>query len=719
MAIEIFKLMGSILVNNDEANKSISKTDEKAEGLGNKFLKGAGTVAKWGTAIAGAAAAGGAALFGMATKSAEVTDRIDKLSNKIGISKQGFQEWDYILGQNGMDVEKLQVGVKTLVSQMDAAAGGSKNASEAFDKLGLSWNDGNGKLKNQESMMNEAIMALANMENGTEKARLATQLFGKAGVEMMPMLNNGAQGIEDLKNRAHDLGLVLGDDAVNAGVVLGDTLDDVKSSFSMIGTQIGVKVMPLIQSFADWILSNMPIIQTVLSGAFRGIELFVSFVVRGITTIADSVNDKFGWIIDKVLEMRDTFNNSMEEFDDYGQAFKSMLEVITGPIGDLPIFEEIGKVMSAIHEIIARVKNGEGIAEAFKAAFEWRDSSIGNALIDLMDFSTNIFESIESVIRTVIENLGPIFEGLKNLFSITISALVTTWESFGKPMWEFFVEAIKKVAEVFSYVFPIVANIFAGACETLNNLWISVLQPLFQAIGSFLQAVLLPIFSSTFDSILNVVKWTFGFVGTLWTSVLKPILDGIINFIGGIFSGNWSQIWAGITQMLSGIWGAIKMILWSPIEWVINKISGIIESIVSPFRRAADSIGNIWSSIKSVFKLPHFTLDGTLNPLKWIDQGMPKIGVDWYYKGGIFTEPTVLPGGIGVGDKFNGKGSNAEAVIPLDSMYENIRGIVREEVNVDKEQVFIVNNYMDSEQISQYTYKKVNGKLVLNSRQVR
>lgn len=719
MAIEIFKLMGSILVNNDEANKSISKTDEKAEGLGNKFLKGAGTVAKWGTAIAGAAAAGGAALFGMATKSAEVTDRIDKLSNKIGISKQGFQEWDYILGQNGMDVEKLQVGVKTLVSQMDAAAGGSKNASEAFDKLGLSWNDGNGKLKNQESMMNEAIMALANMENGTEKARLATQLFGKAGVEMMPMLNNGAQGIEDLKNRAHDLGLVLGDDAVNAGVVLGDTLDDVKSSFSMIGTQIGVKVMPLIQSFADWILSNMPIIQIVLSGAFKGIELFVSFVVRGITTIADSVNDKFGWIIDKVLEMRDTFNNSMEEFDDYGQAFKSMLEVITGPIGDLPIFDEIGKLMSAIHEIIARVKNGEGIAEALRSAFEWRDSSIGNALIDLMNFSTNIFKSIESVIRTVIENLGPIFEGLKNLFSITISALVTTWESFGKPMWEFFVEAIKKVAEVFSYVFPIVANIFTGACETLNNLWISVLQPLFQAIGSFLQVVLLPIFSSTFDSILNVVKWTFGFVGTLWTSVLKPILDGIINFIGGIFSGNWSQIWAGITQMLSGIWGAIKMILWSPIEWVINKISGIIESIVSPFRQAADAIGNIWGSIKSVFKLPHFTLNGTLNPLKWIDQGMPKIGVDWYYKGGIFTEPTVLPGGIGVGDKFNGKGSNAEAVIPLDSMYENIRGIVREEVNVDKEQIFIVNNYMDSEQISQYTYKKVNGKLVLNSRQVR
>ena len=165
MAIEIFKLMGSILVNNDAANESISKTDEKAEGLGSKFVKGVGTAAKWGAAIAGAAVAGGTALLGMATKSAEVTDRIDKLSNKIGISKQGFQEWDYIMGQNGMDVEKLQVGVKTLVSQMDAASSGSKNATEAFNKLGLAWQDGNGKLKNQEVMMNEAMLALAGMEN--------------------------------------------------------------------------------------------------------------------------------------------------------------------------------------------------------------------------------------------------------------------------------------------------------------------------------------------------------------------------------------------------------------------------------------------------------------------------------------------------------------------------------------------------------------------------
>lgn len=679
MAIEIFKLMGSILVNNDEANKSISKTDEKAEGLGGKLLKGVGTAAKWGTAIAGAAAAGGAALLGMASKSAETTDRIDKLSAKIGISKQGFQEWDYIMGQNGMDVEKLQVGVKTLVTQMDAAAGGSKSATEAFNKLGLSWSDGNGKLKNQEQMMNESIMALASMENGTEKARLATELFGKAGVEMMPMLNNGAQGIQDLKNRAHELGLVLGDDAVNAGVVLGDTMDDVKDSFGMITTQIGVKVMPLIQSFADWILSKMPVIQSFLGGLFNGIEFFVSLVVKGVTTLTSSLNDKFGWIIDKIIKMKDTFSQSMESFDDYGQAFKDMIEVITGPIGNLPIFEEIGKLMSAIHEIINRIKNGEGIGEAFRAAFEWRDSTVGNSLLEFINFVTSIFQSVQTVVETVVTNLGPIFDGLKAIFLILMDYIAVVWDNIGKPVFRFIMEIVSKVAEVFKYVFPILANIFKGLCDTLSLLWQNILKPVLEAIGVFLQNVLLPVFKFVFNIVAEVVKGAFSFIGLLWNTTLKPILDGIITFIGGVFKGNWSQIWDGIKSILSGIWGGIKTILWTPIQWFLDLISPLWQKITAPFKKAADAIGNIWSSIKSVFKLPHFTFSGSMNPLKWIDEGLPKVGVEWYAKGGVMNAPTVF--GMNGRNLMVGGEKEPEAIAPISVLQSYVKQAVEESNN--------------------------------------
>lgn len=579
MAIEVFKLFGSIMVDNEKANDSIKKTGSEADSLGSKFLSGIGTVGKWGMAIGGAAVAGGAALLGMASKASETTDRIDKLSNKIGISKQGFQEWDYVLGQNGMDVEKLQVGVKTLTAQMDAANSGNKGAIESFNKLGLTWKDGSGNLKNQEEMMNESIMALAKMENGTEKARMATDLFGKAGMEMMPMLNNGAEGITQLKDRAHELGLVMSDESVSAGVLLGDTMDDVKNSFQAVATKIGVNVMPIVQKFLDFILDKMPLIQKVFGVVFSAIGNFVSLVGNSLTDAVSSINNKFGWIIDKVVQMKEAFTNSMDEFDDYGEAFKSMIEVVMGPVGDLPIFEEIGKIISAIREIIYRVKGGEGIGEAFQAAFEWRDSTVGNALLDLMGFCTTIFQSIESVIATVIQNLGPIFEGLKNLFSITMSALATAWESIGKPIWGYFVEVVQKVAEVFNIVWPIVANIFSGLCDTLNNLWVSILKPIFEAIGVVVQYVLLPIFSSSFNSIANAVMNAFRFIGDLWNNSLKPILDGIINFVGGVFSGNFTQAFRGIVEAVKGIFGGLVTVVKAPLNLVIGVVNKFINGL--------------------------------------------------------------------------------------------------------------------------------------------
>ena len=73
-------------------------------------------------------------------------------------------------------------------------------------------------------------------------------------------------------DRAHELGLVMSDDAVSAGVKFGDTLADVKDSLGMIGTTIGVAVMPMIQTLLDWVISHMPEILETVSGVIDGIK---------------------------------------------------------------------------------------------------------------------------------------------------------------------------------------------------------------------------------------------------------------------------------------------------------------------------------------------------------------------------------------------------------------------------------------------------------------
>lgn len=283
LKLELFKLFGSIFVDNEKANESISKTNNKAEELSKKLSEGIKTVAKWGTAIVGGATVVGGAMVGVANKSAQAMDEIDKMSAKIGISKKGYQEWSYVLGQNGMDVNKLQVGVKTLVGQMDKVTEGNKNSIATFEKLGLSVYDSTGKMKDQETMMNEVMYALADMENGTEKSRLATELFGKAGLEMMPMLNGGSEGMKELTARAHELGLVVSDEAVTNGVVFGDTMDDLKQALSMVGTEIGNGLIPYFQKIADWVIANIPVVKE----KFAEFQNAVGFVIDKVKGLDD------------------------------------------------------------------------------------------------------------------------------------------------------------------------------------------------------------------------------------------------------------------------------------------------------------------------------------------------------------------------------------------------------------------------------------------------
>lgn len=301
--MEIFKLFGRILVDSDEAEKNMQKSESKASKLASTLGKGIKSAAKWGAGLVAGAGAAGTALMGVATKAAESADEIDKMSQKIGLSKQSYQEWKYAMGQSGVDISVMQTGVKTLTSLMDRANDGNKTAAATFEALGLSIYDSSGKLKNQEDMMKEAIMTLASMEDSTERAKLATELFGKAGVELEPLLNSGAEGIQDLMDRAHDLGLVMSDEAVTAGVVFGDTLADVKDSAGMVVTEIGTAVMPMLQTALDWVLAHLPEIKAVVDRLMYGVRMAISAFQEFWAKYGDLITEKVMSVVNIVRQV--------------------------------------------------------------------------------------------------------------------------------------------------------------------------------------------------------------------------------------------------------------------------------------------------------------------------------------------------------------------------------------------------------------------------------
>lgn len=464
------------MINDQKAIETLKNTEKQGESTASKL----GDIAKKGvmvgTAVAAGVATAAGALVGMVTKTSETADRIDKLSAKTGLSKQAFQEWDYVLGQNGIEIEKMQTGMKTLTANMDAAAAGNENMAGAFDSLGVSVTNADGSLRGQEETMNDVILKLADMPNGTEKARLATELFGKAGVELMPMLNNGAEGIEELKNRSHELGLVMSDEAVNAGVVFGDTLDDVKDSLGMVATKVGSEVMPIVQKMLDWVLANMPTIQSVASKVFE----VIGQVVTGAA---------------------DIFNNTLMP------VFNLVFDWVQA---NMPMMQEVMKV----------------VFENVKSIWEETLRPVFDALLGVLETVWNVFQAAWPSIQQV---MGIAFEAMK-----------LAWELLLKPAIDALVEIVNFLKAKFDENMPAIQEIFQAMAQTIQWAWESYLKPAFEAIGAILswvydafQTYILPVVGMVIDWFGQIASG-IGDRMKVAQGEVDTAVQGIIGFFDGI-----------------------------------------------------------------------------------------------------------------------------------------------------------------------------------------
>ena len=212
----------------------------------NALKKVKGVLAAAGIGIGVASAVKG--INNLIKSTADYTDRIDKQSQKIGLSKRAYQEWDFILSDLGANVDGLQLGLKTLSTAMDEANGGNKEYSEMFRRLGVNIVDTNGKLKDQETIFNEVFSALAGMESQTERTAIASRLLGRSATELAPALNAGADEIEFLKNRAYELNTVLDDTTIAIGVNFGDQVDRMKRALQTASVRA---IAPFMDDLAD------------------------------------------------------------------------------------------------------------------------------------------------------------------------------------------------------------------------------------------------------------------------------------------------------------------------------------------------------------------------------------------------------------------------------------------------------------------------------------
>lgn len=200
-----------------------------------------------------AAAIGGTvmAMTSAIKTTADHLDQLDEMSAKTGVSVEMFTSLELAAKQNGISMDQLATSIRMMYRSMNEASEGTKESADAYKLLGVSVKDASGKLKSGNEAFIEIAGALAKIENPAQRSALAMKVFGRAGAEMLPMLEGGEKALRGYIEQAQKLGLVFTESDAKRAAAFNDALDTFNARLRAIKERIVLETLPAITSLME------------------------------------------------------------------------------------------------------------------------------------------------------------------------------------------------------------------------------------------------------------------------------------------------------------------------------------------------------------------------------------------------------------------------------------------------------------------------------------
>ena len=492
MALEIFKLVGSIFIDTDKANDSLQKTDKKAasvaEGLGKAGKVAAGAAAAIGTAVIGA----GTAMVGMANDASKVADEVDKASIRMNISTDSYQELSYAAGQCGVEMATLESAAK--------------------------------KLEGTDLNFDDAISQIMELETAEERSAMAADLFGeKIAYTLSPLIEKSGEDFEGLKNRAHELGLVMSEEAVKTGVKYGDLSSDLKKSFEMLKTNLGSALFPVLNSVIKKLIEFMPKLQEI--GQRLG-PIASDFIEKLIPPLAELA----------------------------GQ----LLPVLLSAIGD--IIPLLADIVSSIVPVMVSL-------------FTELTPILVQIIQDVLPVVANILSMILPLISTILQFLTPILglvlqlvTPLLQLVTAILTPILNLITAILTPLLQLVSGILTPIISIISALLGPLTQIITMILEPLTGLLDVILEPLI----SLLEAILPPLLTL----LQQGIEWLSPKI-----EAASEFLTGFFNFLVEELGTNLPKVFQKFSDFIKKFWDGLKGFVKEGINFYIRSINTLLEGL--------------------------------------------------------------------------------------------------------------------------------------------
>lgn len=171
-------------------------------------------------------------------------DAMNDLSKKTGVAVSSLSRFGLAAEDSGASIDTVASGMKKLSGSMLDSVSGNKQLSAIFSALGISVKDSSGNMRGLDDVMLQVADAFSMLPDGATKSATAVALFGKNGVELIPMLNEGAAGIQKYAS-------VISDEFGPKADQFNDNLNKFHANLQRLEVQILDRVLPALNSLFD------------------------------------------------------------------------------------------------------------------------------------------------------------------------------------------------------------------------------------------------------------------------------------------------------------------------------------------------------------------------------------------------------------------------------------------------------------------------------------
>ena len=246
------------------------------------------------TALANVLSSAASAAKGLFDDSRNAIDAIGKLADQTGVSEEAIQAYSLSAQLSGVSTDEFARSLQKMTVRLGQVEEGA--ASDPFAKLGLSVSQLQGMAA--EETFESIAQSISGLATDAEKAAVANEIFGRTGVTLLPLLNQGAEALKAQREEAEALGIVLTGDKVDAVEAMNDSFTKIGATLGGIVAQVTSFLAPTIEKISNQILEMVKeigvdnITNTITDALFSFADSFLSglkVLVEVLGQIADGV----------------------------------------------------------------------------------------------------------------------------------------------------------------------------------------------------------------------------------------------------------------------------------------------------------------------------------------------------------------------------------------------------------------------------------------------